>query len=150
MSVDQLFSENEGGRKKRGSTFLKMFRFDKARTPRNAEEAHNQSSVADQSVDYANYLIEILEGKQHILKGMRDKKQGKQKLIKGDVQRETIDFYDLRETGAQQETQKRQEQVAQTANIDTKVKTLKEVNEQEQSQAAPSQVTKPAQRQSMA
>jgi len=54
--------DNAEGRKHRGSTFLKMFRFDKARTPKHAQE-ESHSSLADQSVDYANYLIEIQEGK---------------------------------------------------------------------------------------
>ena len=54
-----------GRSKKRTTTFLKMFRFDKARTPRNQnmnEEPNNmlnQSTTADHSVDYANYLLEI-------------------------------------------------------------------------------------------
>ena len=106
-----------GRSKKKATTFLKMFRFDKARTPRNqqsnnnnqtADENLNQtSSVADQSIDYANYLLEIQEGKQSILQGKTSgAKAGGSKLIRGDVQRETIDFYDLRESGAQHETQK--------------------------------------------
>ena len=77
-------------RKSRGSTFLKMFRFDKARTPKNGqEESHSSLHAADQSVDYANYLIEIQEGKQHILQSIRDKtkqnKSNNNNLIKGDV-----------------------------------------------------------------
>ncbi len=76
-------------RKNRGSTFLKMFRFDKARTPKNAqEESHTSLAAVDQSVDYANYLIEIQEGKQHILQGIRDKTKPRttgNTLIKGDV-----------------------------------------------------------------
>ena len=52
-----------GRSKKRTTTFLKMFRFDKARTPKSqlnqTEDNMNQSSVADQSIDYANYLLEI-------------------------------------------------------------------------------------------
>ena len=103
-----------GRSKKRTTTFLKMFRFDKARTPKNqmnqTEDNINQSSVADQSIDYANYLLEIQEGKQSILQGLRDKTKrasgttANNGLIKGDVKRETIDFYDLRESGAQKET----------------------------------------------
>ena len=99
----------EGSRKKRGTTFLKMFRFDKARTPRNANDESNASSFADQSIDYANYLLEIQEGKQNILRGLKEKFMPKQKLIKGDVQREKIDFYDLRQGGAENETLRQQE-----------------------------------------
>ena len=42
-----------------------MVRFDKARTPRhsNGNDESNQSSAVDQSQDYANYLLEIVEGK---------------------------------------------------------------------------------------
>ena len=55
---------DHGRSKKRTTTFLKMFRFDKARTPRNQNnnqqpDEMNQSSLADQSIDYANYLLEI-------------------------------------------------------------------------------------------
>ena len=67
----------------------------------------NQSSIADQSIDYANYLLEIQEGKQSILQGLIDRRESGHtgsKLIKGDVKKETIDFYDLRESGAQNET----------------------------------------------
>ena len=66
-NMDFLMADADAGRKKRGSTFLKMFRFDKARTPRNAADESNMSSMVDQSIDYANYLLEIQEGKQHIL-----------------------------------------------------------------------------------
>jgi len=83
-----------------------MFRFDKARTPKNAQE-ESSASVLDQSIDYANYLIEIQEGKQHILQGIRDKTQQKQKLIKANVHKEQIDFYDLRASGAANETSQR-------------------------------------------
>ena len=56
---------DHGRSKKRTTTFLNMFRFDKARTPRNqgtnagqdSNNDLNQSSVADQSIDYANYLL---------------------------------------------------------------------------------------------
>lgn len=71
------------GRKKRGSTFLKMFRFDKARTPKNQET--NLSSQVDMSVDYANYLLDIQEGKMHIVNSRRESSHQKQKLIKGGV-----------------------------------------------------------------
>ena len=51
-----MAENGDNGRKKRGSTFLKMFRFDKARTPKHAQE---ESQSLDQSLDYANYLLEI-------------------------------------------------------------------------------------------
>lgn len=61
--MDILVDQADQGRKKRGSTFLKMFRFDKARTPKQASDGNTQSfnmgAVGDQSVDYANYLLEI-------------------------------------------------------------------------------------------
>jgi len=45
------------------------------------------------------------------LQGIRDKtKPAKSNLIKGDVQREKIDFYDLRESGAAANESKRLEQ----------------------------------------
>ena len=41
------------------------------------------------------------------MQGIRDKtKPAKSKLIKGDVQREQIDFYDLRESGAENESKR--------------------------------------------
>jgi len=61
-NIDGLMAGADQGRKKRGNTFLKMFRFDKARTPKNGLDETNHSSL-DLSVDYANYLIEIQEGK---------------------------------------------------------------------------------------
>ena len=62
---DGMMGLTDQGKKKRGTTFLKMFRFDKARTPRhsNGNDESNQSSAVDQSQDYANYLLEIVEGK---------------------------------------------------------------------------------------
>ena len=100
-NVDALMAGADQGRKKRGSTFLKMFRFDKARTPKNAIDETNHNSQQDSTIDYANYLIEIQEGKKHILKGLRDRDSQKTKLIKGNVQRETVDIYDLRASGVQ-------------------------------------------------
>lgn len=73
-----------------------MFRFDKARTPKNASD---DTHSLDQSVDYANYLLEIQEGKEHILQGIRDKTKKKSNLIKADVKKEKIDLYDLRQSG---------------------------------------------------
>ena len=115
------------GRKKRGSTFLKMFRFDKARTPKSQDT--NLSSQVDMSIDYANYLLDIQEGKMHIMNSRRESTRQKQSLIKGDVQKETIDFYDLRDNGgAQTETHKIQAQIKKTANVEKEFKTLQEVN----------------------
>ena len=100
MDFDQD-GDNGDKQRKRGSTFLKMFRFDMARTPKNAAAEEGVgipgAGALDQSVDYANYLLEIQEGKEHILHGLKTKQ--KQRLIKGDVQKEKIDFYDLRHSG---------------------------------------------------
>lgn len=68
MNFDQPYGadmpELESNRKKGKNNFLKMFRFDKARTPKNGGQAGiqddmSQNSLVDQSVDYANYLFEI-------------------------------------------------------------------------------------------
>ena len=82
----------------------------------------NQSTTADHSVDYANYLLEIQQGKMNIMQGLKDRRESGNavsKLIKGDVKKETIDFYDLgKSSGAAQNepTQKmQQEQVVETA-----------------------------------
>lgn len=85
--VEALMANAEESKKKRGSTFLKMFRFDKARTPKAQQHDSNFSSQVDLSVDYANYLLDIQEGKMHILNGHRDRSRQKPKLIRGDVQK---------------------------------------------------------------
>ena len=59
MEFDQEEQADADKQRKRGSTFLKMFRFDKARTPKNAQEENQSQGLLDQSIDYANYLIEI-------------------------------------------------------------------------------------------
>ena len=66
-------AQAEGTSKRKGTAFLKMFRFDKARTS-SQKELHDQQSneprlATDQSIDYARYLVEIQEGKQNIIVG---------------------------------------------------------------------------------
>ena len=95
-----------------------MFRFDKARTPRN-QDASNTSSQADLSIDYANYLLDIQEGKMHILKEHHRRNSSKPRLFKGGAQKQKIDFYDLRDNGgAEIETQRIQAQIKKTENVD--------------------------------
>lgn len=60
----------EGNTKKKGTAFLKMFRFDKARTSNmnsqkdlNEQQSNEPRLATDQSIDYARYLVEIQEGK---------------------------------------------------------------------------------------
>ena len=70
--------QNDGSSKKKGTAFLKMFRFDKGRTSNvnSQKELHEHQSNeqrlgTDQSMDYARYLVEIQEGKQNIVQSRR-------------------------------------------------------------------------------
>ena len=69
----ELEAENyagETGSKKKGTAFLKMFRFDKARTSTgstnkelNELQPNEQRVPTDVSIDYAKYLVEISDSK---------------------------------------------------------------------------------------
>ena len=57
--------------KKRGSAFLKMFRFDRARGIKSSSSPMNASGIesgVDESFDYANYLLQIQEAKVQIMR----------------------------------------------------------------------------------
>ena len=67
-------AQNEGTGKRKGAAFLKMFRFDKARSAsqkalmeQSAEPRAAAATATDQSIDYARYLLEIQEETQNII-----------------------------------------------------------------------------------
>ena len=63
-------AQNEGTGKRKGAAFLKMFRFDKARSASQkelAEQSAEPRAATDQSIDYARYLLEIQEETQNII-----------------------------------------------------------------------------------